>query len=379
MQFTEQQLLIRKLARDFAENELSPILDEVEETEEFPADMYKKMADCGFFGVKIPKEFGGMGADTVSYSLLVEEIARVSGVTSIIITLPNSLAGAPFTIGGTPEQKKKYIPEVVSGQKRICFGLTEPNAGSDSGSMTSTAVEDGDSYILNGRKCFITAAPIADYGVIFAKTDPSKGTRGITAFIVDMKNTPGVTTGKPEDKMGMRGYPQSDVILEDARIPKSNVLGQINRGFSLAMKALDQGRVGAASQAVGIAQGALDEAIKYSKERKQFGKPIYKFQNTAFELADMQTKLTAAKLLVRDAAAMIDRKEAATMNAAMAKYYATETAIDIVNRCLQIHGGYGYMKDYAIERKYRDVRIIAIFEGTSQVQKLVISNMMLKK
>ncbi len=378
MVFTEQHQLIRKLAREFAEKELAPIAAQVDETGEFPQEVIQKMADAGFFGIKVPQELGGAGADTVSYVIVMEEITRVSAVASLYVSSPNSLSGAPFLLGGTPEQQKKYIPGAMSNQHVICFGLTEPGAGSDAGAMMTTAVDCGDHYILNGRKTFITMAPFSDYAVIFAKTDLKAGTRGITAFVVDMK-LPGVSCGKPENKMGLIGCATSDIILEDVRVPKDCILGEVNKGFAIAMKTLDTGRIGVASQGIGIAQGALDETIKYVKERKQFGKPLSKMQAIAFDIADMQTKLTAAKLMVYEAAAMCDRGENYTMQAAMAKYYATEAAVDIVGRCLQLHGGYGYIKDYPIERMYRDCKVFTIYEGTSQVQKLVISNMLLRK
>lgn len=377
MVFTEQQQLIRKLARDFAEKEIAPLTAEIDETGKFPDELRLKMAKAGFFGIKIPQELGGAGADTVSYVIVMEEITRVSAVASLYVSSPNSLAGAPFLLAGTPEQQKKYIPDAMSGKTTICFGLTEPGAGSDAGAMVTSAVEDGDSYILNGRKCFITMAPFSDYAVIFAKTDMKAGTRGITAFVMDMK-LPGVSCGKPEKKMGLIGCGTSDIIMEDVRVPKDCVLGEVNKGFAVAMKTLDLGRIGVGSQGIGIAQGALDEAIKYAKERKQFGRTLSKFQSIAFDIADMQTKLAAAKLMVYEAAAMVDRGENATMQAAMGKYYATEAAVDIVSRSLQIHGGYGFIKEYPIERMYRDVRVMPIYEGTSQVQKIVISNMLLK-
>lgn len=377
MVFTEQHKLIRKLARDFAEAELRPIAADVDETSVFPQEVIKKMAKSGFFGIKVPQELGGAGADTVSYVIVMEEITRVSAVASLYVSSPNSLSGAPFLLAGTPEQQQKYIPDAVSGKTTICFGLTEPGAGSDAGALTTTAIEDGDTYILNGRKTFITMAPLSDYAVIFAKTDIHAGTRGITAFVVDMK-LPGISCGKPESKMGLIGCATSDIILEDVKVPKDCVLGEVNRGFSVAMKTLDLGRIGVASQAIGIAQGALDEAVKYAKDRKQFGQSLSKFQSIAFDLADMQTKLAAAKLMVYEAAAMVDHGEPNTMQAAMAKYYATEMAIEIVNKSLQIFGGYGYIKEYPIERMYRDVRVMTIYEGASQIQKIVISNMMLK-
>lgn len=377
MVFTQQHELVRKLAREFAEKEIAPVIDQTEESLVFPEEVLSKMAQAGFFGIKVPKELGGSGADTVSYVIVMEEITRVSAVASVYVSSPNSLAGAPFLLGGSLEQQKKYIPDAMSGKTKICFALTEPGAGSDAGAMTTTAVPDGDDYILNGRKTFITMAPLSDYAVVFAKTDPKAGTRGISTFVVDMK-LPGVSCGKPEDKMGLKGCATSDIILEDVRVPKTEMLGGLNKGFKLAMQTLELGRIGVASQGIGIAQGALDEAIKYAKERKQFGRSLSKFQSIAFDIADMQTKLTAAKLMVYEAAAMVDRGENATMQAAMAKYYATEAAVDIVSRSLQIHGGYGYIKDYPIERMYRDVRVMTIYEGTSQVQKIVISNMLLK-
>ena len=259
----------------------------------------------------------------------------------------------------------------------FAFGLTEPGAGSDAGAVATTAVPDGDYYILNGRKTFITGAPMSDYIIIFAKTDMKAGTRGITTFIVDMKQE-GVSLGKPEHKMGMKGCPTSDVILENVRVHKSEILGEVNKGFTTAMKSLDVGRIGVASQAIGIAQGALDEAVKYAKERKQFGKPIAKFQAIQFMLADMETKLEASRLLTYQAAYLKDMGKECTREAAMAKYYAAESAVEIVSKALQIHGGYGYMQDYTIERLYRDVRVLPLYEGTSQVQQMVIAGMLLK-
>jgi len=378
MFFTEQHELIRKLARDFAEKEFTrEVLDEIEETAEFPKELFKKMADAGFFGIKMPKELGGGGADHRAYVIVMEEISRASGIASIYVSSPNSLMGSPFLLVGTKEQKEKYLRPMISGEKIFCFGLTEPGAGSDAGGMTTTAVEDGDDYILNGRKTFITAAPLSDYAVIFAKTDMSKGTRGITSFIVDM-TLPGVSCGKPEDKMGMIGCATSDIILENVRVPKSEILGKLNRGFSTAMKTLDVGRIGVASQAIGIGQAAIDEATQYAKERKQFGRPIAKFQAISFMLADMETKLNAAKLLTYNAAYLKDTNQDASKAASMAKYYATEVCNEICAKAVQIHGGYGYIKEYKVEKLYRDARVLTIYEGTSQVQQMVIAAQMLK-
>ncbi|MFA0814797.1 MAG: acyl-CoA dehydrogenase family protein [Anaerofustis sp.] len=375
--FTEQHELIRKLARDFAEKELAPIADEIDKTGEFPQEILDKMGKLGFWGIKMPKEIGGAGADHRAYVIIMEEIARKSGVASIYISSPNSLVGTPIYLTGTPEQKEKYLKPMISGEKFFAFGLTEPGAGSDAGAVATTAIPDGDYYILNGRKTFITGAPMSDYIIIFAKTDMKAGTRGITTFIVDMKQE-GVSLGKPEHKMGMKGCPTSDVILENVRVHKREILGEVNKGFTTAMKSLDVGRIGVASQAIGIAQGALDEAVKYAKERKQFGKPIAKFQAIQFMLAEMETKLEASRLLTYQAAYLKDMGKECTREAAMAKYYAAESAVDIVSKALQIHGGYGYMQDYTIERLYRDVRVLPLYEGTSQVQQMVISGILLK-
>ncbi|GAA0673699.1 MAG: acyl-CoA dehydrogenase family protein [Clostridium cadaveris] len=379
MYFTEQHELIRKLAREFAEKELtSEILDKVEETGEFPQEILDKMARAGFFGIKVPKELGGQGADSRAYVIVMEEIARVSGVASIYVSSPNSLSGGPLQLSGNDDQKEKYLRPVVTGTKKLAFALTEPGAGSDAGGMTTTAVKDGDYYILNGRKCFITAAPLADYSVIYAKTDMTKGTRGISAFVVDMK-LPGVSCGKPEHKMGLIGCATSDIILENVRVHKSDLLGEEGKGFINAMKTLDTGRMGVAAQAIGVAQGALDEAIKYAKERKQFGRRIGDFQGISFMIAEMATKLEAAKQLVYKTAYLMDTHQDASMAASMAKYFASEACNEIVAKAVQIHGGYGFIKDYKVERMYRDCRVFTIYEGTSQVQQMVIAGKLLKK
>lgn len=379
MKFTQQHELIRKLAREFAENELTKeVLDKVEETHVFPKEILDKMAKAGFFGIKIPRELGGAGADTVAYVTVMEEIARVSAVASLYVSSPNSLSGGPLLLAGTKEQLEKYLRPVVTGEKMLAFALTEPGAGSDAGGMTTTAVEDGDVYVLNGRKTFITMAPLADFAVVYAKTDPSRGSRGITAFIVDMK-AEGVSCGKPEEKMGLVGCATSDIILENVRVPKSDMLGELNKGFTNAMKTLDVGRIGVAAQSIGVAQAALDEAVKYAKERKQFGRRIGDFQAISFMIADMATKLQAAKHLVYDAARLKDENKPASKEASMAKYFASETCNEICAKALQIHGGYGFIKDYKIERLYRDCRVFTIYEGTSQVQQMVIAGQLLKK
>ena len=376
--FTEQHELVRKLAREFAETELTKeILDKVEEEEVFPEEILDKMAKAGFFGIKVPKQYGGQGGDARSYVIVMEEIARVSGVASIYVSSPNSLSGGPFLLSGNAEQKEKYLRPVVTGEKKVCFALTEPGAGSDAGGMQTTAVKDGDYYVLNGRKTFITMAPLADWAVVYAKTDMSMGTKGISAFIVDMKQE-GVSCGKPEKKMGVVGCATSDIILENVRVHKDNLLGQEGKGFINAMKTLDTGRMGVAAQSIGVGQGCLDEAIKYAKERKQFGRPIAKFQAIAFMIAEMATKLEAAKNLVYKTAWLIDNGQDASMAASMAKFYASEVCNEIAAKTVQIHGGYGFIKDYKIERMFRDCRVFTIYEGTSQVQQMVISGKLLK-
>lgn len=378
MFLSEQHEMIRKLVRNFAETELTDdILDAVENGAEYPAEVLDKMAKCGFFGVKVPKEFGGQGGDIRSYVVMAEEFARISAVSCIWALTPNSLGGGPLLLAGTDEQKNKYIRELSTGKKRICFALTEPGAGSDAGSMTSTAEKDGDYYVINGRKCFITMAPVADYAIVYAKTDRTKGSKGISAFIVDMK-LPGVSTGKAEDKMGVRGCPTSDIILTNVRVHKDDLLGEEGQGFINAMKTLDVGRIGVAAQSVGVAQRALEESVKYAKERKQFGKPICVNQGISFMLAEMATKLEAARLLTYKAAWLKDSNQDATKVASMAKFFAAETCNEICAKAIQIHGGYGFIKDYVVERLYRDCRIFTIYEGTSQVQQMVIAGQILK-
>ncbi len=375
MIFDAKHEMIRKLAREFAENELEPIANDVDKTGVYPQDVWDKVARYGFTGITIPKEYGGMGGDFKALSIVCEEFCA-KDVSASSLIMGNSLSGEPFQMFGTEEQKQKYLVPLAKGEKIASFGLTEPGAGCDAGSVSTTAVEDGDYYILNGRKTFITMAPFCDYVTIFAKTDLHSGTHGITAFIVE-SNWEGFSTGKPEEKMGIHGSQTSDIILENVRVPKSNILGKVGRGFNIAMSILDAGRVTVASQSLGAAKGALDEAVKYSKERVQFGRPISKFQNTQFTLADMATKVEAARQLVYSAADKLDHGQKVTTEAAMAKYFASEIANEVAYKSVQIHGGYGYMKDYAIERIYRDARILPIYEGTSEIQKLVISRSVL--
>ena len=380
MIFSEKHELVRKLARDFAEKELTKdILDQIEENDEYPQDLLDKMGAAGFYGIKTPVKYGGQGSDYLSYVITMEELARASAVTTIWMSAPNSLGGGPLLLAGTEEQLQKYLVPVAKGEKIMAFGLTEPNAGSDAGGTTTTAVRDGDTWILNGRKTFITTAPVADWCIIYAKTDRSqKGSKGISAFIMDMK-LPGVSCGKAEHKMGIIGCPTSDIIMEDVRVHNSDMLGEEGKGFLNAMKTLDIGRIGVAAMSVGVAQGALEESVRYAKDRKQFGRRIADFQAISFMLADMATKLQAAKELVYRAAQLKDvNSPEAGQAASMAKYYATEVCNEIAAHAVQIHGGYGYIREYKVERIYRDCRVFTIFEGTSQVQQMVIAGNLLK-
>ncbi len=377
----EKHEMMRKFFRQFAETEFnSELLDELDQTGEFNKEIFDKMAKNGLTGVKIPVEYGGQGGDYLAYSLMVEELARRSVVLSIYANTSNSLGGGPLLYFGTEEQKQKYLTPCAKGEKIIAFGLTEPGAGSDAGGTTTTAVADGDYWILNGRKTFISGAPFADYCIVYAKTDPSqKGSRGISMFIMDMK-LPGVSCGKHENKMGICGYPTSDVIMENVRVHKSDLLGPLHKGFGAAMVTLDGGRLGMAAQALGIGQRCLEESISYSKERKQFGKPICKNQGISFMIADMATEVECARQLIYHAAQAKDTNSPESSKlCAMAKLYAGEMANRCAYKAVQIHGGYGYIKEYAVERYYRDARITTIYEGTSQVQQMVISGALLGK
>ena len=380
MILSEKHQMMRRLYRQFAETEFTDeLLDRLEDTGEFDWDIHNKMAAYGLMGVKIPVEYGGQGGDSLAYALLVEEFARVSPVLSIYANTSNSLGGGPLMFCGTEEQKQKYLTPCAKGEKIIVFALTEPGAGSDAGGTTTTAAEDGDCFVLNGRKTFISGAPFADYAIVYAKTDPSqRGSKGISMFIVDMK-LPGVSCGKPENKMGIKGYPTSDIILENVRVHKSDLLGPLHKGFATAMKTLDGGRLGMAAQALGIAQGCLEESVKYAKERKQFGKPIASFQAISFMLADMATEIEAARQLIYSTAVRKDTGDPESAKlCAMSKLYAAEMCNRVAYKAVQIHGGYGYIKEYKVERFYRDARITSLYEGTSQVQQMVISGSLLK-
>ena len=376
----KKHALQQKLFREFAETEFTKELqDELDETGEFNWDIHNKMAKYGFMGVKIPAEYGGAGGDSLSYALMVEELARQDAVLSIYANTSNSLGGGPIMLAGTEEQKQEFLPPVARGEKIMVFGLTEPGAGSDAGGTNTTAVEDGDYFILNGRKCFISGAPMADWIVVFAKTDlTAKGSKGISMFIVDM-DSEGVSLGAPEKKMGINGYPTCDVVFEDVRVPKERLLGPLHKGFQYAMKTLDGGRLGVAAMSTGVAQSAFDEAVKYAKERKQFGRRIADFQGVSFMIAEMAADVEAARQLVWHAALLKDAGDPEASKAcSIAKYFAAEAANRCAYKAVQIHGGYGYIREYKVERIYRDARIMSIFEGTSQIQEVVISSTLLK-
>ncbi|MGI5997111.1 MAG: acyl-CoA dehydrogenase [Lutispora sp.] len=374
---TKEQEMVRKLMREFAENEVKPIAADVDEEARFPRETVEKMARYSMMGIPFPKELGGAGGDTLSYIIAVEELSRVCATTGVILSAHTSLGAHPIYQYGTEEQKEKYLKPLAEGKYLGAFGLTEPNAGTDAAGQQTMAVLKGDHYVLNGSKVFITNGGEADIYIIFAMTDKSKGTRGISAFIVE-KDYPGFSIGKVENKMGIRGSSTSELIFEDCLVPKENLLGQEGKGFGIAMQTLDGGRIGIAAQALGIAQGALDECTKYMKERKQFGKPLAAFQGLQWMYADMATKVEAARLLVYRAAMKKDEKKPYSADAAMAKLFAAETAMEVTTNAVQIHGGYGYIKDYPIERMMRDAKITEIYEGTSQVQKMVISANLLK-
>ncbi len=378
MDFTldKQHEMARTLFRDFAQNEVKPLAQEVDETERFPMETVQKLGKYGMMGVPIPREFGGQGCDTLTYVLLVEELSKVCGTTGVIVSAHTSLCADPIYKFGTDEQKAKYLPDLVAGKKVGAFCLTEPGAGTDASGQQTKAVLDGDHYVLNGSKIFITNGGVAETFVVFAMTDKSLGTKGISAFIVE-KSFPGFSVGTLEKKMGIRGSSTTEIIFQDCIVPKENMLGAEGKGFSLAMKTLDGGRIGIAAQALGIAAGALDNTIQYVKERKQFGKPIAKFQNTQFQLADMATRVEAARNLVYKAAIAKDTQKVFSVEAAMAKLFAAETAMAVTTKAVQLHGGYGYTREYDVERMMRDAKITEIYEGTSEVQRMVISGNLL--
>jgi alkylation response protein AidB-like acyl-CoA dehydrogenase len=377
--YSDEQKALRKTVREFAEGEILPHVMEWDEASHFPAEIFPKMAEMGLLGVIFPEEYGGAGLGYIEYSLAIEELSRVDGSVGIIVAAHNSLCSNHIFKFGTEAQKKKYLTGLASGKKIGAWSLTEPEAGSDAGGTKTAAVRDGNVWVLNGAKTFTTNGHYADYCVAMAVTDKSKGSHGISAFIIE-KGTPGFRPGKKENKLGLRASDTSEVIFTDCRVPAENLLGTEGEGFTGSLKILDGGRISIAALALGMAQGALDAAIKYAKQRKQFGQAISEFQAIQFKLADMATEVEAARLLVYQAAWLADRGNVRfTRESSMAKLFASEVAVRVANECVQIHGGYGFIKDYPAEKFYRDVKLCTIGEGTSEIQKLVIARQLLGK
>jgi len=385
MDFTlsKKHQMAQQLFRDFAQNEVKPLAQEVDETEEFPVETVKKMQKYGFMGIPVPKEYGGQGCDPLTYTICVEELAKVCGTTAVIVSAHTSLCADPILTYGTEEQKQKYVVPLANGTKIGAFGLTEPGAGTDAQGQQTKAVLDEETHewVLNGSKCFITNGKQADIYIVIAVTGivekRGRKQKEISAFIVE-KGTPGFSFGTKEKKMGIRGSSTYELIFEECRIPEENLLGAKGKGFAIAMHTLDGGRIGIASQALGLAEGALEATIAYVKERKQFGRTIGQFQNTQFQLADMATKVEAAKMLVYKAAMAKATQKVYSVEAAMAKLYAAEVAMEVTTKAVQLHGGYGYIREYDVERMMRDAKITEIYEGTSEVQRMVISGSLLK-
>lgn len=374
---TEEHEMIRKMVRDFAKNEVAPSAAERDEEERFDREIFDKMAELGLTGIPWPEEYGGIGSDYLAYCIAVEELSRVCASTGVTLSAHTSLAGWPIYKFGSEEQKQKYLKPMAQGEKIGAYGLTEPGSGSDAGGMRTTARLDGDDYVLNGSKIFITNGGIADIYVVFALTDPESRQKGTTAFIIE-SDFPGFSVGKKEKKLGIRSSPTTEIIFEDCRVPKENMLGKEGEGFKIAMMTLDGGRNGIAAQAVGIAQGALDAAVDYAKEREQFGKPIALQQGIGFKLADMATSVEAARLLTYQAAWLESEGLPYGKESAMSKLFAGDAAMKVTTEAVQVFGGYGYTKDYPVERYMRDAKITQIYEGTQEIQRLVISRMITK-
>jgi len=374
---TEEQQMVKQMVCEFATKDVAPRAIEADATGELPKEFIGKMAEMGLFGIVIPEEYGGSGGSFLSYIVTIEELSKACASTAVTVQSHSSLGMEPILHWGSEEQKRKYLPELASGKMIGSFALTEPNAGSDAGCIETTAVEDGDSWILNGSKIFISNSGIAGLCIVMAMTDKEKGTKGITAFLVET-NTPGFTVGKAEDKMGIRASKTATINFDDCRIPKENMLGQRGEGFKLALHSLDGGRVAIAAQALGIAQSAYEKSLAYSKERQQFGCAICKFQAVQFILAEMATEIKAARLLTYHAANLKDQGERITEAAAMAKLYTSEMAMKQTTNAVQIHGGYGYIRENGIERLMRDAKITEVYEGTNEIQKLVIASQVLK-
>jgi butyryl-CoA dehydrogenase len=374
---SEEHEMIRKMVRDFAKNEVAPTAAERDEEERFDREIFDKMAELGLTGIPWPEEYGGIGSDYLAYCIAVEELSRVCASTGVTLSAHTSLAGWPVYKFGTEEQKQKYLKPMAQGEKIGAYGLTEPGSGSDAGGMKTTARLEGDHYVLNGSKIFITNGGVADIYIVFALTDPEKRHKGVSAFIIE-KDFKGFSVGKKEKKLGIRSSPTTEIIFEDCMVPKENLLGQEGEGFKIAMMTLDGGRNGIAAQAVGIAQGALDAAIEYAKERHQFGKPIAANQGISFKLADMATSVEAARLLTYQAAWLESQGLPYGKESAMSKLFAGDTAMRVTTEAVQIFGGYGYTKEYPVERFMRDAKITQIYEGTQEIQRLVISRMLTK-
>lgn len=377
LHFTEEQEMMRKMVRDFAEKELAPILEKMDVDDHYPLEVIRKAGELGIMGIPIPEEYGGAGMDFISYIIAIHELSRVSASFGVILSVHTSVGTNPILYFGTEEQKKKYVPKLAAGEWVGAFGLTEPSAGSDAASLKTRAVKEGDHYVLNGSKVFITNGEAADVFVVFARTDPNETShRGLTAFIVD-RDTPGFSIGKKERKMGLNGSGTVEIIFDNARVPTENLLGEEGEGFKIAMANLDFGRIGIAAQALGIAEAALEHATAYAKSRVQFGKPIGQLQAVGFKLADMATEVEAARLLTYRAAQLCDMGRPCGQEASMAKLFASTAARRAAIEAVQVHGGYGYTKDYPVERLFRDAKVTEIYEGTSEIQRRVISKKLL--
>ena len=376
-ELTDEQQLIREAVREFADAEVAPIAAELDRDHRFPTELLPKLAELNLMGMPYPEKVGGAGADYVSYVIMIEELSRACATTSVIVSAHSSLATWPIYTFGTPAQHDRYLHDMASGRRLGAFALTEPAAGTDAGAGTTTAVLSGDEYILNGSKIFISNAPFAEIYVVFAKTDPAQGTRGMSAFIVE-KDTPGFSVGEAEHKLGIRGSSTPPLYFSDCHIPSDALLGEEGKGFKIAMQTLDGGRIGIAAQALGIAQAALDASVAYAKERVQFGKPIATLQAIQWMIADMATEIDAARLLVYRAASCLDNGRPYSTEGAMAKLFASETATRVAGKAIQIHGGYGYTESYPVERNWRDAKITEIYEGTSEVQRMVIARSYLR-
>jgi butyryl-CoA dehydrogenase len=376
-ELTDEQELIREAVREFAEAEVAPIAAEIDRDHRFPTELLPKLAELNLMGMPYPEKMGGAGADYLSYVIAIEELSRACATTSVIVSAHSSLATWPIYKFGSPEQQDKYLPDMASGRRLGAFALTEPGAGTDAAAGTSTAMRSGAEYILNGSKIFISNAPYAEIYIVFAKTDPAQGTKGISAFIVE-KDTPGFSVGEAEHKLGIRGSSTPPLYFSDCHIPADALLGGEGNGFKIAMQTLDGGRIGIAAQALGIAQAALDASVAYAKERVQFGKPIAALQAIQWMIADMATEIDAARLLVYRAASFVDNERPYSTEGAMAKLFASETATRVAGKAIQIHGGYGYTESYPVERNWRDAKITEIYEGTSEVQRMVIARSYLR-